>query len=247
MTDSTPLQPHIFSPSCRWPLEAFAEGAIVPVDKPLGWTSADVVRKIKFALQHKTKNKKLKVGHAGTLDPLATGVLLVCTGRATKLADALQAEEKEYVAEIEIGATTPSFDLEKAVDRRYPYEHITREATAAALQTMIGTQEQMPPVFSSKRIDGKHAYEWARAGHEAVLTPAVVTIYETELLSFAPPAMTVRIVCSKGTYVRAVARDLGLALQSGAHLTGLRRTRSGKFNEQKIITLDFFEKFLTGM
>jgi tRNA pseudouridine55 synthase len=236
-----------FSTSAPPPPDAFAEGVIIPIDKPLGWTSADVVRKIKFALQRKTGNKNLKVGHAGTLDPLATGVLLVCVGKATKQAEALQAETKEYVAEIEVGATTPSFDLEKAVDARYPYEHITQEMTVAALQQMTGAQEQVPPIFSAKLVDGKRAYELARAGKEAVMKPAGIIIYETELLSFRLPEITVRIVCSKGTYIRAFARDLGVALQSGAHLTALHRTRSGKFNSLNIISIEIFLKFIMDM
>ncbi len=224
--------------------ETFAEGVVIPVDKPLGWTSADVVRKIKFALQRKTKMKNLKVGHAGTLDPLATGVLLVCIGKATKQADALQAAEKEYIAEIALGATTPSFDLEKEIDARYPYEHITKEMVEAALKKMIGEQPQVPPIFSAKIVDGKRAYELARKGEEAILKPSVITIYEAELCSFNLPTVTVRIVCSKGTYIRAFARDLGLALNNGAHLTGLRRSKSGEFNEQKIITLENLQTFL---
>ncbi|MDR0729490.1 MAG: tRNA pseudouridine(55) synthase TruB [Prevotellaceae bacterium] len=226
-------------------LDAFAEGVIIPVDKPLGWTSADVVRKVKFVLQRKIGNKNLKVGHAGTLDPLATGVLLLCTGKATKQVEALQAEEKEYIAEIEVGATTPSFDLEKDIDVRYPSEHITKEMAAGALLSFVGEQEQIPPVFSAKTVNGKRAYKWARAGQNAVMKPAVITIYETELLAFQWPKITVRIVCSKGTYIRAFARDFGLALQSGAHLTALRRTRSGKFSELKTITIENFLTFFT--
>jgi len=222
--------------------ETFAEGVVIPIDKPYRWTSADVVRKIKFTLQRKTGCKNLKVGHAGTLDPLATGVLLVCTGRATKQAEALQAEVKEYIADIELGATTPCFDLEKEIDARYPYEHITRETAAAALQTFVGAQEQVPPVFSAKIIDGKRAYQLARAGKDAEMKPATITIYEAELLAFDLPRVTIRLVCSKGTYIRAFARDFGLALQSGGYLTGLRRTRSGNFNTQNIISLDDFQK-----
>jgi tRNA pseudouridine55 synthase len=237
----------VFSVHSPLPPEAFAEGVIIPVDKPLGWTSADVVRKIKFALQRKTNQKKLKVGHAGTLDPLATGALLVCTGKATKQADALQAEDKEYIAEIEVGATTLSFDLERAVDARYPFAHITKAMVEAALKTFTGTQEQIPPVFSAKMLDGTRAYTLAHAGQDAVMKPSVITVYEMELLSFSLPRLTVRIVCSKGTYIRALSRDLGAALQSGAHLTGLRRTRSGKFNTQNLISLEYFEKFLLDM
>ncbi len=208
----------------------YLNGVVIPIDKPYGWTSADVVRKVKFALQKYTGTKNIKVGHAGTLDPLATGLLLVCVGKATKQAEALQAEAKEYLAEIELGATTPSFDLEKEIDTRYPFEHITREAVEATLQKFIGTQAQVPPVFSAKVIDGTRAYELARAGKETEMKPAEITIYEAELCSFALPKITVRLQCSKGTYVRAFARDLGSALQSGGHLTGLQRTQSGDFN-----------------
>jgi len=234
----------VFSLDNPPPIDAFAEGVIIPIDKPLGWTSADVVRKIKFALQRKTKKRNLKVGHAGTLDPLATGVLLVCAGKATKLADTLQAEQKEYIADIEVGAITPSFDREHAVDARYPYEYITKEMTKAALQKFVGTQEQVPPIFSAKLVDGQRAYEMARAGTDAVLQPSVITIYEMELMAFNLPYLTVRMVCSKGTYVRAFSRDLGKALHSGAHLTGLRRTRSGNFNTHNIISIEKISTFL---
>jgi tRNA pseudouridine55 synthase len=205
------------------------EGFVIPVDKPYGWTSADVVRKVKFLLRKEPEWKNIKVGHAGTLDPLATGLLLLCVGKATKQTERLQAEEKEYVAHIRLGATTPSFDLEKEIDHTYPFEHITREMVAHALQQLTGAQEQVPPVFSAKLIDGKRAYELARAGKTAEMKPAAVTLYELELQQFALPDLVLRIVCSKGTYIRALARDLGVALQSGAHLTGLRRTRSGIF------------------
>jgi tRNA pseudouridine55 synthase len=206
------------------------EGAIIPVDKPYGWTSADVVRKVKFMLQKATARKNIKVGHAGTLDPLATGLLLLCVGKATKQAERLQSEEKEYVAHIRLGATTPSFDLEKEIDHTYPFEHITREATEQALQQFTGTHEQVPPVFSAKLIDGKRAYTLAREGKEAEMKPAVITIYEMEIQHFALPELIVRITCSKGTYIRSLARDLGVALQSGGHLTGLQRTRIGKYH-----------------
>jgi tRNA pseudouridine55 synthase len=217
------------------------EGAVIPVDKPHGWTSADVVRKVKFMLQKALERKNIKVGHAGTLDPLATGLLLLCVGKATKQAERLQAGTKEYVAHIRLGATTPSFDLEKEVDRTYPFAHITREAVEQALQQLTGTHEQMPPVFSAKLIDGKRAYELARAGREAAVKPATVTIYELELQQFALPELTLRVVCSKGTYIRALARDLGVALQSGGHLTGLQRTRSGKYHISDAFSFDEIE------
>jgi tRNA pseudouridine55 synthase len=247
MKATAPSTVTVFSLDNPPTLDAFADGVIIPVDKPLGWTSADVVRKVKFVLQRKTGNKNLKVGHAGTLDPLATGVLLLCTGKATKQAEALQTEEKEYIAEIEVGATTSSFDLEKEIDARYPYEHITKELATAALQSFVGAQEQIPPVFSAKMVDGKRAYKWARAGQNAEMKPAVITIYATELLAFQLPKITVRIVCSKGTYIRAFARDFGQALQSGAHLTALRRTRSGKFSELETTIIENFLTFFTGI
>jgi tRNA pseudouridine55 synthase len=195
-------------------------------------------------LRKNTGLKNLKVGHAGTLDPLATGLLLLCVGKATKQTERLQAEEKEYVAHIRLGATTPSFDLEKEIDHTYPFEHITREAVERALQQLTGTQEQVPPIFSAKLINGKRAYELAREGKEAEMKPAVITIYEMELQDFALPDVIVRISCSKGTYIRSLARDLGVALQSGGHLTGLRRTRTGKYHVSNAFSMDEVENRL---
>ena len=221
----------------------FEAGYILPVDKPYGWTSADVVRKLKVFLRW-AGHRKIKIGHAGTLDPLATGVLLVCIGKATKRVDALQAEEKEYVAEIELGATTPSYDLEHPVDQRYPYEHITREAAEAAVAGLVGEQEQVPPVYSAKQIDGKRAYEYARQGEAVEMKRARITIHDARLLDFAPPKILVSIRCSKGTYIRSIARDLGAELGSGGHLTGLRRTRSGEFRAENCLSMeDIEEKF----
>lgn len=202
---------------------------VICVDKPLGWTSADVVRKLKVAMLRAGYPKRVKIGHAGTLDPLATGVLLICTEKDTKRVDSLQAEQKEYIFTVELGATTPSFDLEHPVDERYPWEQITTEAIEAALAAWIGPMEQVPPIYSAKSIDGKRAYEYARQGQEVELKKANVEIYEAELLHFEPPYAEVRVVCSKGTYVRSLARDLGLDLSSGGHLTALRRTKSGGF------------------
>lgn len=220
----------------------FEEGYIAVVDKPLEWTSADVVRKIKFALR-RIGFRRIKVGHAGTLDPLATGVLLVCIGRATKMVDALQSEEKEYIADVMLGATTPSYDLEHPVDRTYPWEHITREAVLGALDTLTGERLQEPPLYSAKKIEGTRAYELARAGEEVALRKARITIYEMELLECALPRIRVRVRCSKGTYIRSLAREIGEALGSGAHLTALRRTRSGGFTLDKAHRLeDFLEK-----
>lgn len=209
----------------------YPDGIVIPVDKPYGWTSADVIRKVKFKAQRHFKNRKIKVGHAGTLDPLATGVLLVCIGKATKQAEALQSEKKEYVANVRFGATTPCFDLEKEIDFTYPCEHITRQAILDILPRFLGTQQQMPPLFSAKLINGTRAYEYARAGEEKELKPATITIYDLELTGYDEEShiAEIRIECSKGTYIRSFARDLGTALQSGAHLTGLRRTRSGGF------------------
>lgn len=217
----------------------FEDGYIAVLDKPLRWTSTDVVRKIKFALR-RLGYRKIKVGHAGTLDPLATGILLVCIGRATKLVDSLQAEEKEYVADVMLGATTPSYDLEHEIDRTYPWEHITREALAEALESLTGERLQTPPVYSAKKIDGTRAYELARAGEEVAVRQAMITIYEMEILEYALPRVRIRIRCSKGTYIRSLAHEIGQALHSGAHLASLRRTRSGGFTLEKSYELDEF-------
>lgn len=220
----------------------FEEGYIAVLDKPLRWTSTDVVRKIKFALR-RIGFRKIKVGHAGTLDPLATGVLLVCIGRATKMVDALQAEEKEYVADVMLGATTPSYDLEHEIDRTYPWEHITREGVERVLGELSGERLQTPPVFSAKKIEGTRAYELARAGEEVAVRQALIHIYEMELLEYDLPRIRIRVRCSKGTYIRSLAHEIGLALGSGAHLTSLRRTRSGGFTVENAWDLeDFLEK-----
>lgn len=217
----------------------FEEGYIAVLDKPLRWTSTDVVRKVKFALR-RLGYRKIKVGHAGTLDPLATGILLVCIGRATKLVDSLQAEEKEYVADVMLGATTPSYDLEHEIDQTYPWEHITREAVDEALASLTGERLQTPPVYSAKKIDGTRAYELARAGEEVAVRQAMITIYEMEILEYALPRLRIRIRCSKGTYIRSLAHEIGQALHSGAHLASLRRTRSGGFTLEKSYELDEF-------
>ena len=178
----------------------FREGYIAVIDKPLEWTSTDVVRKIKYALQHKLGYKKIKIGHAGTLDPLATGVLLVCIGKATKMVNALQAEQKEYVAELELGASTPSYDMEHPIDQRFPYEHITREMVEQALTSLSGERLQAPPIYSAKKVEGVRAYEFARAGEEVELKKALINIYEMEILDFSLPMLKIRVSCSKGTY-----------------------------------------------
>ena len=219
-------------------------GIVIPIDKPYRWTSADVVRKVKFIAQKHFRKKNLKVGHAGTLDPLATGILLVCIGKATKQAEALQAERKEYIAEIELGATTPCFDLEKEIDKRYPYENITREMVEQMIPRFIGEQDQVPPIFSAKLIDGTRAYEMARAGEEVVMKPARITIYNLEILEFSLPKLVLRVECSKGTYIRSLARDVGAALESGGHLTGLTRTLSGGFGIGKALKMEDLDQVM---
>ena len=202
------------------------------VDKPYEWTSTDVVRKIKYNLRHKGY-KNIKVGHAGTLDPLATGVLIVCVGKATKMVDQLQAEEKEYVTEMELGATTPSYDMEHPIDATYPTDHITREKVEQALAELCGERMQTPPVYSAKKIDGRRAYEYAREGAvaetETKMRQALINIYEMELLEYDMPRIKIRVRCSKGTYIRSIAMELGEKLESGAYLRSLCRTRSGGF------------------
>ena len=280
-------------------IEDYPEGIIIPIDKPYRWTSADVIRKVKFAAIRHFGKKNLKVGHAGTLDPLATGVLLVCIGKATKLAEELQSHDKEYVAGITFGATTPSYDLEKEIDRIFPHEHITAEAVNVALPGFIGEQDQIAPLFSAKSVDGVRAYEFARKLHaegktldEAaaeLIRVSRINITALELLGFGAgscrcstggnnpsqaslgpspcgqggstvstgaasaassrinvtdnsalglPRAVIRMACSKGTYVRAFARDLGEALGSGAHLDSLQRSRSGIFRVEKALTVE---------
>lgn len=221
----------------------FKEGYIAIIDKPLEWTSTDVVRKIKYALQHRLGYKKIKIGHAGTLDPLATGVLIVCIGKATKMVNELQAEEKEYVADIELGATTPSYDLEHPIDKYYPTDHITREKIEQALRDLSGERLQAPPIYSAKKVEGVRAYEFARAGEEVELKKALINIYEIKILSLEMPYLRISVRCSKGTYIRSLAHEIGLALESGAYLTGLRRTRSGGFKVENAFALEnFMEK-----
>ena len=290
----------------------YPEGIIIPIDKPYRWTSADVIRKVKFAAIRHFGKKNLKVGHAGTLDPLATGVLLVCIGKATKLAEQLQAHHKEYIAGVTFGATTPSYDLEKDIDRFFPYEHITSESVASALPSFIGEQDQIAPLFSAKSVDGVRAYELARKLHkegktldeaaEELIRVSRINITELKLLkfegrdeeiedratrgteaggprakrsggvseanvqdsssdlqtsdassrinvtdnsAFGLPKALIRIACSKGTYVRAFARDLGEALGSGAHLDSLQRSRSGLFRIENALTVDQTINLLT--
>ena len=283
-------------------IEDYPEGIIIPIDKPYRWTSADVIRKVKFAAIRHFGKKNLKVGHAGTLDPLATGVLLVCIGKATKLAEELQRHDKEYVAGVTFGATTPSYDLEKEIDRFFPYNHITEEGVRAALPAFIGEQDQIAPLFSAKSVDGVRAYELARKLYMAMgqsnsdideaakelIRVSKVTISELELMEFQSggvsgvenratplaaggvahdegvdgvvfnstdttassrinvtdnsalglPRAVIRMACSKGTYVRAFARDLGEALGTGAHLDSLQRSRSGIFRVENALSVE---------
>lgn len=216
----------------------FISGEIIGIDKPLGWTSFDAVKRLRGAIQRRMHVKKFKVGHAGTLDPLATGVLIICTGRATRRIAELQEGMKEYVAEITLGATTPSFDLETEIDARFPYEHVNRALVDSVLPKFTGRVMQVPPVFSAVKIDGKRAYSYARKGKDVELKAKPLEIRELEVISFEPPVLTLRVLCSKGTYIRALARDLGEALSTGAHLTGLRRTRVGEITEDSCWTLD---------
>ena len=268
-------------------IEDYPGGIVLPIDKPYRWTSADVIRKVKFAAIRHFHKKNLKVGHAGTLDPLATGVLLVCIGNATKLAQSFQDHDKEYLAGIMFGATTPSYDREKDIDRRFPYEHISEESVAEVLPSFLGTHEQIAPLFSAKSVDGVRAYEMARRMYKqsagtssgdfdaaalSILQKSMITIHSISLESFVSstlptdvvspktvedtsssassrinvidtsalglPVATVRIACSKGTYIRAFARDIGEALGSGAFLNSLCRTRTGEFSIENSLSLD---------
>ncbi len=224
----------------------FTEGEILYFDKPYQWTSFQLVARVRYLLCQKMGVKKLKVGHAGTLDPLATGVMTICTGHATKRIDELQAHTKEYVATLQLGATTPSFDLEKPIDATFPTEHITREGIEKTLERFKGRIEQVPPSFSACKVNGKRAYQLARRGKEVELKPKVLVIDEIELQDFNAETMqaTIRVVCSKGTYIRALARDIGEALQSGAHLTALRRTRVGDIRVEDCMKIEDFTQWL---
>ena len=248
-------------------------GEILVFNKPYRWTSFNVVAKVRGELSHRLGVKKLKVGHAGTLDPLATGVLIICTGKSTKLIDGLQAHTKEYVATIKLGATTPSFDMETAEDATYPTEHITRELIEEKLKAFVGRIEQIPPTFSAVKVDGKRAFKYARKGEDIELKPKILVIDELEILHFGQQttdngqqttdedprecikyqsgnltdphlSLTIRVVCSKGTYIRALARDIGRALGSGGYLTGLIRTRIGKYTLQDCMDIEQFPQWL---
>lgn len=222
----------------------FIKGEILSFNKPYGWTSFQVVSKVRSAISKKLHVKKMKVGHAGTLDPLATGVLIVCTGKSTKLIDELQSHTKEYIATLKLGATTPSYDKETEEDAVYPTEHITKELVETVLRRFIGTIEQTPPEYSAVKINGKRAYEFARKGKSVELKPKTLVIDSIELLECNFPEIVIRVVCSKGTYIRALARDIGRELQSGAYLTGLVRTRIGEYKLDECLDPETFNEWL---
>jgi len=206
----------------------FIEGEVLYVNKPLHWTSFNLVSKLRWRMQKTLKIKKLKVGHAGTLDPLASGVMIICTGKKTKLIESFQYQTKEYIATLKLGATTPSFDLELAVDGTYTTEHINRALIDKVIPSFVGEIWQVPPVYSAVKVDGKRAYDYARDGQEVELKAKLLVIDEIEVIDYASEILKIRVVCSKGTYIRALARDIGLALESGAHLIALERTRIGE-------------------
>jgi tRNA pseudouridine55 synthase len=228
-------------------LSFFEEGQVLLFDKPLYWTSFDLVNKVRFMIRSGLKIRKIKVGHAGTLDPLASGLMIICTGRFTKKIDEFRDLDKEYVATIHIGATTPSFDLETETDGNYPTDHVTEEEVRFVLNSFLGEQKQMPPLYSAKQIDGKRAYEFARKGIQKELEPVTVYFREIELLSFGIPETRIRLVCSKGTYIRSFARDFGLALKSGSYLSALERTAIGTFTVDKAYNLEKFGEFIEQM
>lgn len=221
-----------------------AEGQVFRFNKPLHWSSFNLVSKVRTMIRYASGLKKIKIGHAGTLDPLATGVLIVCTGKKTKEIDNFQYQTKEYVAELALGATTPSFDLETEVDATYPTEHITRELVEETLKQFLGEIQQVPPAFSAVKINGKRAYEYARKGQEVEIKPKTLVIDEIELMEYSQTAIKIRVVCSKGTYIRGLARDIGEALKSGAHLTSLVRTRIGETKLEDCLTIEQLQSML---
>lgn len=220
----------------------FISGEILLFDKPLNWTSFDVVNRVRYLLCQKLKIKKLKVGHAGTLDPKATGLVVLCTGKATKKIESIQSQEKEYIATIKLGATTPSFDLETEEDQTFPTSHITLKLIEEKLKNFLGEIDQVPPVFSAIKVMGKRAFNYAREGQELVMKSRKVQIYETQIISFEDDTLIVKINCGKGTYIRSFARDLGESLNSGAYLIGLRRTQVGEYHVQDGWDIEKFEK-----
>ena len=222
----------------------FLEGEVLYFDKPLYWTSFKLVKIVRTRISRKLKIKKIKVGHAGTLDPLASGVMIICTGKATKLIESFQYQTKEYVATLQLGATTPSFDRETEIDGVYPTEHITREGVETVLRQFVGSIQQVPPVYSACKIDGRRAYDFARKGEDVELKAKELVIDEIELLEYQSDIIKIRVVCSKGTYIRALARDIGQALGSGAHLIGLVRTRVGEVRLEDCLQVDQIDELV---
>ncbi|MGD0755448.1 MAG: tRNA pseudouridine(55) synthase TruB [Bacteroidales bacterium] len=225
----------------------FEEGKVLLFDKPVYWTSFDLVNKVRIMIRSTLGIKKIKVGHAGTLDPLASGLMIICTGKATKKIDEFRDMDKEYVATFHLGETTPSFDLETETDNHYPTDHITEKIVRDVLVGFLGEQKQLPPMFSAKLIAGKRAYEFARQGVEKKLEPVTVFFREIELLSFEIPEIKIRLLCSKGTYIRSFARDFGLALKSGSYLSSLERTAIGSYHVKNAYSLDKFRERLEQM
>jgi len=225
----------------------FQSGSFILLNKPYEWTSFDLVNKVKFKIKHKYGLKKIKVGHAGTLDPLATGLMIVCTGKYTKRIDSYQSQVKEYIATLKLGATTPSFDLETEIDATYPTEHIDRALIDEVLKCFLGEIKQRPPDYSAIKIDGKRAYEYARKGQEVEIKEKILVVDEVEVLSFEEGILKIRVVCSKGTYIRALARDIGRQLKSGAHLIALERTRIGEYKTDQALEIEDFISFLENL
>lgn len=225
-------------------VDKLKEGLILPFDKPFGWTSFKLVNKVRYQLCRHGGIKKLKVGHAGTLDPLATGLLILCTGKATKRISEIQEMPKVYEAKITFGATTPSYDMETEIDKTFPVEHITEELLSQKINGFLGKSDQVPPLFSAKNINGVRAYKYAREGIEKKLRPQEIEIFSFTIIDFTKPMLKVRIQCSKGTYIRSIARDLGLAVDSGAYLSGLVRSEIGNYTLEKAIDIEKFERKL---
>ncbi|WP_024479118.1 tRNA pseudouridine(55) synthase TruB [Cellulophaga baltica] len=224
--------------------EHFLDGQTLLIDKPLNWSSFQAVNSIKWSIRRKFELKKIKVGHAGTLDPLATGLLLICTGKSTKTINELQGQAKEYTGTITLGGTTPSYDLESEINETFPTEHITEAMIKDATQQFLGEIEQAPPIFSALKKDGKRLYEYAREGIEVEIKKRLITIHEFEITGIEATVVSFRVACSKGTYIRSLAHDFGIALNSGAHLSSLRRTKIGDYNVDNAITTEEFNKLL---
>jgi tRNA pseudouridine55 synthase len=223
----------------------FEEGQVLLFNKPLYWTSFDLVNKVRIIIRSNLGIKKIKVGHAGTLDPLASGLMIICTGRNTKKIDEFRDLDKEYIATVHLGATTPSFDLETEADTRYSTEHVTEDLVNEVLTGFIGDQLQMPPIYSAKMIEGKRAYEYARKGIDKRLEPVKICFREIELLSFNLPEIRIRVLCSKGTYIRSFANDIGKALKCGGYLSALERTAIGNYHVDQAYEIEKFQEFVT--